>query len=339
MNSYLSNLFSGSDESQLTIKNRIRFLQSIVPDANDLSFLNDTKTVLARVKDTDNVGTQHTRMGSIMKALKLDPSLVNKKTYNIYKKLYDQLGIQKNDKKNHNVLSDKQKENQISIDELEVLLDERLKDIYEKYGLATFPSSVILTKLARDKNLFNFGSDFQKFISMAVYVYQPAIRNNYADMEWTTTKKGANDSNKNYYWKKPSGSKLIMRKYKNDYSLGEQYINVRPKLNQYMKNWYTLLTKMIGTNPTYVLNYTITSKSIKHNPNTESFKKQLPRTFNELTRLHITINSLRHAWEDKIQSQPNYNNLTVGEKEAIHKELLHNFDTAQRYQLLDRESE
>lgn len=337
MNSYLNNLFLNSDESQSTIKNRIRFLQSIVPDANDLSFLNNTRTVLARVNDSDNVGTKHTRMGSIMKALHLDPSLVNKKTYNIYKKLYDQLGIQKNDKKNHNVLSDKQKENQISIDELEVLLDERLKDIYEKYGLATFPSTAILTKLARDKDLYKFGSDYQKFISMAAYTYQPAIRNNYADMRWTTTKKGATNSNQNYYWKRPSGSKLIMRRYKNDYSLGEQYISVRPKLNQYMKDWYTLLTKMLEENPTHVMNYTITSKSIKYNPNTESFKKQLPRTFNELTGLHVTINSLRHAWEDKIQSSSNYNTLTIGEKEAIHKELLHNFDTAQRYQLLDRE--
>ena len=106
-----------------------------------------------------------------------------------------------------------------------------------------------------------------------------------------------------------------------------------------MKNWYTLLTKMIGSNPKYVLNYTITSRSIKHNPNTESFKKQLPRTYIDLTGLHITINSLRHAWEDKIQSDPNYNNLTVGEKEQLHLELLHRFDTAQRYQLLDRESE
>ena len=337
MNSYLSNLFSGSDESQLTIKNRIRFLQSIVPDANDLSFLNDTKIVLARVKDTNNVGTQHTRMGSIMKALELDPNTVSKKVFNQYEKSYNQLGIQKNADRDNNVMTDKQKRNQISIDELEVLLDQRLKDIYEKYGLATFPSSVILTKLARDKDLYRFGSDFQKFISMAVYVYQPAIRNNYAGMKWTTTKKGANDSNQNYYWKKPSGSKLIMRRYKNDYSLGEQYINVRPKLNQYMKNWYTLLTKMLGENPTYVMNYTITSKSIKYNPNTESFKKQLPRTFNELTGLHVTINSLRHAWEDKIQSSSNYNTLTISEKEAIHKELLHNFDTAQRYQLLDRE--
>lgn len=337
MNSYLNNLFLDSDESQSTIKNRIRFLQSIDLNASDLSFLNDTKTVLARVNDSDNVGTKHTRMGSIMKALHLDPSLVNKKTYNIYKKLYDQLGIQKNDKKNHNVLSDKQKENQISIDELEQLLDERLKDIYKKYGLATFPSNAILTKLNNDKDLYKFGSDYQKFISMAVYVYQPAIRNNYSNMRWVTAKKNASDSHENYYWKKPFGSKLIMRKYKNDYSLGEQYINVRPKLNQYMKNWYTLLTKMIQSNPTYVLNYIITSKSIKHNPNTESFKKQLPRTFNVLTHLHISINSLRHAWEDKIQSNPNYNNLTIGEKEAIHKELLHNFDTAQRYQLLDRE--
>jgi len=337
MNTYLNNLFADSTESESTIKNRIRFLKSIDPNATDFSFLNDTKTVLARVNDSDNVSTQHTRMGSIMKALELDPKLVSKKTYNTYEKLYDQLGIQKNANRDNNIMTDKQKENQISIDELEVLLDQRLKDIYEKYGLATFPSSVILTKLARDKDLYKFGSDYQKFISMAVYVYQPAIRNNYADMEWTATKKGANDSNQNYYWKKPSGSKLIMRKYKNDYSLNEQYINIRPKLNQYMKNWYTLLTKMIGTNPTYVLNYMITSKSIKHNPNTESFKKQLPRTFNELTSLHITINSLRHAWEDKIQSSPNYNKLTVGEKEQLHLELLHRFDIAQRYQLLDRE--
>lgn len=337
MNSYLSNIFSGSDESQSTIKNRIRFLQSIVPDATDLSFLNDTKTVLARVNDSNNVCTQHTRMGSIMKVLELDSSLVSKKTYNIYKNLYGQLGIQKNDKKNHNVMTSKQKENQISIDELEQLLDQRLNDIYEKYRMTTFPNTVNLTRLYHDKNLFNFGSDYQKFISMAVYVYQPAIRNNYADMRWTTTKKNASDSHENYFWRKPSGSKIIMRRYKNDYSLGEQHINVRFKLNQYIKKWYTLLTKMLGSTPIYVLNYTITSKSIKYNPNIESFKKQLPRTFNDLTGLHVTINSLRHAWEDKIQSDPNYNNLTVGEKEAIHRELLHNFDTAQRYQLLDRE--
>lgn len=329
--------FNNSTESASTISNRIRFLKSIDREATDLNFLNDTKIVLARVNDSDNVGTRHTRMGSIMKVLELNPKLVSKKVFNQYEKLYNELAIQKNANRDNNVMTDKQKENQISIDELEQLLDQRLNDIYEKYGLATFPSSVILTKLARDKDLYKFGSDFQKFISMAVYVFQPAIRNNYADMEWTTTKKGANDSNQNYYWKKPSRSKLIMRKYKNDYSLGEQYINVRPKLNQYMKNWYTLLTKMIGTNPTYVLNYTITSKSIKHNPNTESFKKQLPRTFNELTGLHVTINSLRHAWENRIQSSPNYNKLTINEKEAIHKELLHRFDTAQRYQLLDRE--
>lgn len=337
MNTYLNNLFADSTESESTIKNRIRFLKSIDPNATDFSFLNDTNTVLARVNDSDNVGTQHTRMGSIMKVLALSPKLVSKKTYNTYEKLYNQLGIQKNANRDNNVMTDKQKENQISIDELEVLLDQRLNDIYEKYRMTTFPNTVNLTRLYHDKNLFNFGSDFQKFISMAVYVYQPAIRNNYADMKWVTAKKNATDSNQNYYWKKPSGSKLIMHKYKNDYSLGIQYISARPKLNQYMKNWYTLLTKMIGSNPKYVLNYMITSKAIKHNPNTESFKKQLPRTFNELTGLHITINSLRHAWEDKIQSQPNYNKLTIGEKEAIHKELLHRFDTAQRYQLLDRD--
>ena len=331
--------FNNSTESASTISNRIRFLKSINREATDLSFLNNTKTVLTRVKDTDNVSTQHTRMGTIMKVLELNPNTVSKKVFNQYEKLYNELGIQKNANRDNNVMTDKQKENQISIGKLEVLLDQRLNDIYEKYRMTTFPNTINLTRLYRDKNLFNFGSDFQKFISMAVYVYQPAIRNNYADMRWTTTKKNASDSHENYYWKKPSGSKLILRRYKNDYSLGEQYINVRPKLNQYMKNWYTLLTKMIGSNPKYVLNYTITSRSIKHNPNTESFKKQLPRTYIDLTGLHITINSLRHAWEDKIQSDPNYNNLTVGEKEQLHLELLHRFDTAQRYQLLDRESE
>jgi hypothetical protein len=338
MNAYITNLFTDSTESESTIKNRIRFLMSLAnlfDDAKDLSFLNDTKTVLARVNDTNNVGTRHTRMGTIMKVL--NPNTITKKAFNQYEKLYTELGIQKNANRDNNVMTDKQKENQFSIDELEVLLDQRLKDIYDKYKMASFPSNVNLTRLYNDGNLFNFGSDYQKFISMAVYVYQPAIRNNYADMRWTTTKKNANDPTQNYYWKKPSGSKLIMRRYKNDYSLGEQYISVRPKLNQYMKNWYTLLAKMIGSNPINVLNYSITSKTIKHNPNTESFKKQLPRTFNELTGLHITINSLRHAWEDKIQSDPKYNKLTVGEKEQLHLELLHRFDTAQRYQLLDRD--
>ena len=257
--------FNNSTESASTISNRIRFLKSIDREATDLSFLNDTKTVLARVNDSNNVGTQHTRMGSIMKVLELNPNTISKKVFNQYEKLYNELGIQKNTNRDNNVMTGKQKENQISIDELEVLLDQRLKDIYEKYGLATFPNTVNLTRLYHDKNLFNFGSDYQKFISMAVYVYQPAIRNNYADMRWTTTKKNASDSHENYYWKKPFGSKLIMRRYKNDYSLGTQYINVRPKLNQYMKNWYTLLTKMLGSTPIYVLNYTITSKSIKYN--------------------------------------------------------------------------
>lgn len=342
MNLYLNNLFADSSESPITIKNRIGFLQSIadkVPDAKDLSFLRKEKIVLDRVNDSTNPGTRYTRLVHIMKALDMVDKAVSKKTYDRYNTLTNQVKPLKVAKVNDNILSEKQKDNLMSISHLDKLLELKLTKLYETYGLHRSLSKADLNKITRDGNLFKFGQEFQKIVSMAVYVWQPALRNNWAGMEWATTKRQASDDKTNYYLKKATTSQLIMRRYKNDYSMGEQIIDVRSKLDTLMKHWYLLLSAMLGEKPKYVLLYKINSKSISYNENTETFKKLLPRLFKDLCGKEQTINSLRHAWEKQIQTDIDYKNLSVNEKEQLHRELLHNFNTAQRYHLLYRESE
>jgi len=43
------------------------------------------------------------------------------------------------------------------------------------------------------------------------------------------------------------------------------------------------------------------------------------------------VNSLRHAWEKKIQEDPEYQRMTQGDRQALHHKLLHGVFTGQLY--------
>jgi hypothetical protein len=50
----------------------------------------------------------------------------------------------------------------------------------------------------------------------------------------------------------------------------------------------------------------------------------------------LTINDYRHIFEIAIQKDPNYKDMTIAEKEKLHESLLHNHNTALRYNLIWR---
>ena len=341
MEAYLKNLFEDSSEAKSTIKNRIGFLLSIareVPGAKDLSFLRKEKVVLARVNDSDNVGTRYGRMVHVIKAIDMVDGCVSKKTRDRYGALIVKLKPQKQDLNDNNVMSAKQAERYMTIGQLNKIVEHAYIDLNKRYEITKL-SKADLKRLITAGKIFTFAKEFQEVVLMACYVFQPSVRNNWGDLHIATSERQANkDNTKNYLLvnHRNKTMKLVMNEYKNKHSMGHQVIDLSAKLTALLFHWLVVVQTCIGQTPEYPLYYSINVSSATYAEKTDTIRKQIQRVFMKYTGKDIGINDLRHSWEKHIQSSDDYKRMTILERSELHRQLLHGYDVSQRYNLVQR---
>lgn len=347
MEQHIRNILTPKTKSAATLKNRTAYVFQLYrlldSNASDLSFLNDKRAVMELVKNSDNLGTQKTRLFHIYETINLDKSKVvpvDIKDY--YYNEADKLKTAVKTLEDTNIMNEKQKANHISIHSANLQLETHLKKVFTEYGMKTvniIPDDVFNKyndKSAR-KNVFTMAKAIQECVIPALYIWQTALRNDWAEL--TLTRKIIIPNTGNWLQLHKNGTMtIILNEYKNAKYFGKQRIQLNTKLNQLMLIWLNLLERILGKRPTHPLYYSINAKGeIRWISNAETLAKQLSRISTKLFGRAATINTFRHSHEMALQSSSEYQRMTVDERKKEHAKLLHSLETGQKYMLQRRD--
>lgn len=349
MNSYLTNLFEREGVSPSTLKARVAFLLScakIVPgNHTDLSFLNDTKAVLARIEDTENVGTRFNRFNYILSAIELvNPSPITKKAENFYRKQYAKYDELKNQSKNDNRMTQKQIDTFDDLGNMQSILATKFEELFDKYKIKNKkPTKADFERLSsiskKGDNWYRFGNEYQELMIMACYVFQPALRDNWSHMHFASSITKTKDQSNNYFRFNRSWSECVihMNMFKNVSIMGKnvQIPCTRPFV-ELMRGWYQFLLLSNGEAPEYPFLYDINmlAKSVIWIDSKNGLTQRIKRASKNVFGKDLNINAFRHIWEIHFHNDPQYKNNTIAESEQLHRMLLHSYDTAKRYALI-----
>lgn len=325
--------------SETTLKKRIQWLILLskkFENAKDFSFLNDYEKVLESVTSTDNIDSQWNRLWHIKSAINSDPALINDEAIKAYQDYINDKKEIRMRKADQNYKTEKQK---IALKETltfrQEQINEQIDNLYQIYGLDKSKNltKTVLTKLG--PQVFEFAKIYQKLLSLAMYILQPAIRNDYNDINIISAKNQATND-KNYIHIRPTKSVLILNNYKTANAYGKQEIEIQSdKLIKLINHWVQLLTFLLKQKPTKLFYYKITKTNIQSENGLDAIRKALGRNSELYLGQKLTINDFRHLWEIDIQTNPKYSKYTVEQKKQIHMRLLHSMDIAQKYNVID----
>lgn len=330
MDNYINEKLTGTAAAS-TLAKRISFLKSLAslfPSATNFSFLNETDQVMERVRKSSNIDTQWNGLWHVIQACKTDPNLIKDSTTKFYESEVNRMKKIRDDKRDKNTRTDKQTitlETELSTRQAE--LTKKIEDLFSSYDL---PYKIPTASKLKTLDINKFGKQLQELVICAVYLFQPALRNDWGALNLTGKMSGL-DINKNYLYIRGSTMRLIMNVFKNAKSLGQVIIEVRPKLVELLKIWISVLTKMIGHKPTYLLYYYITKSKCDFIDNDEALRRQIPRISKRIFGVEMSINDYRHLWEIDIQTNPSYAKMTIEDKKKLHLQLLHGIEIAQHY--------
>lgn len=345
MNQYMSNKLKGT-VGDITLKKRIGILTNIAsqfPNAIDFSFLNDTKAI-TKWLNKYTLSSKWTYLMHIIAAIKSDNNIIKPTTITYYNNLKESLWSKRDDETNHNVKNEKQIVSlAIDLPTRQNELREQIHELFSQYKLDYKP----LTKKVFNQivNKIEFIKSVQDLIICACYLFQPALRNDWAALHLIKKKPPTN--NQNYLYIRNGNMKLFLNTFKNVKSLGPQIIDVQPELSKFMTIWLSIinhhnndmkLSGEIGSshNPIeYPLYYWISKFKFYYQTEEDALRRAIPNAFDRVLGSKLSINDLRHLWEMYIQSDPNYMKLTQAEKINIHKQLLHGVAIAQLYNVQD----
>jgi hypothetical protein len=335
MNTYIQDKLAGT-AALTTLNKRVRFLTELadsLPQYTDFSFLNETKNVLERIQRSQNVDTQWNSTWHVLMAIRTDPSVVSDNAKQTYDTFMRELSVKRENKRLNNVKTPKQQatlETDLSKRQLEILtkLEKHFADHDIPYAVLTNGN---FNKL---QNKFLFAKQLQDLMILAVYILQPALRNDWGKLIITGKQTGLSND-QNYLYMRGQNNQLIMNVYKNSRSLGKQVIELRDPLIYLIKIWIDLLKKLTGNKPIHLLMYTITRDSIHYLDSEDALRRKIPRIALRVLGAPLSIDDFRHLWEIHIQSDPNYSKLTLEQKKRIHLQLLHSTHTALGYNVQD----
>ena len=175
------------------------------------------------------------------------------------------------------------------------------------------------------KNLYKY---YENYCILCMYVFQPAIRNDFYQMKIVYNKKDINTTD-NFILISPRSIYLYLNKFKTKDNFG----SVRLELNQFtvkqIRNMLKL-RKALGYTTESLFNH-VTAKAITPIQTPTAFINRLGNNSYKFFGKKYTINIYRSIWETSIQHDPNYQNLSLEERENIHKQLLHHTSVALSY--------
>lgn len=346
MDAKIKALLEPKTKSPATLKSRAAYIfqlyRALGGDREDFSFLNDKKSVMAMVRNSDNVGTQKTRLFNISEFVKLLPeSVMSKSVKEFYKKNADKMKQPAAELEDNNIMSQSQSEKHISIDSANLMLETALVKLFEKYNLPrTHVSAADFARLNTGKdrmNIYTFGKGLQELLLPACFVWQVALRNDWSDLTITRKVIGIPNTGNWLQILKNGKMNIILNEYKSAKHYGKVKFELTDKLTWLMSVWLDLLEKMLGHKPTKPLYYSVAASGKISLNKPETFARQLARVSKKIFNVEATINTFRHAHEMQIQNSEEYKRMTIKERKAIHAQLLHSLGTAEKYNLQRRD--
>jgi ribosomal protein S17E len=241
----------------------------------DLSFLNDFDKVMKTISD-ETLNTRKNRLIAIvvsLKAIDADKKLVEK-----YSEEMTKLAEESEERVKRQKLTDKQKENWVSYDEL-IKLTEKLFDDIKQQDI-----------LKKEKLTRGEYTTLQDYILLRTYLTF-SWRNDFADMKVIKNEK--EDDNKNNFLlvKKGIPDKFILNQYKTDSKYGKKTVKIPQSLAKVIKKFLKFnksgyfLTLQDGIRP-------INSNGITKALN-RLFQKHLGKTIGSSLLRHIIISHFR----------------------------------------------
>jgi hypothetical protein len=312
-NLFLNNSFN-------TRKERIRFLIKIgITDLNNYDVLNDINNIFnTYILNSNSNGTQKTRIFHIIEFLKLTN---NNDLLEKYRKKAEPII--------NNAIND-EKSNTTTKQDRYI----KLQDIQKKL-LEQIPDIITVKKFEKLKynEQINYVNKLQDYILLSLYIFTPAIRNNYWTLNIIKYKKDIDTStNLNYMILNQTHVYIYLQNYKNVSALKSIKIDIDKETQKLIKLYMKLLEILLNEKPKHFL-YHISLKKIepaKENATKTKIIDLSKKYFN----IPFSINDYRHMWEIYIQNSEEYKKMTYKQKEKLHNKLLHSIDTALKYNII-----
>lgn len=284
-----------------TRNKRINYLHNIgVNSLTDYDVLKDYNNIMLKyVLNSDNVGTQSTKIFHIIEFLK---HTNDKQLLNIYIELMKPLKKEYTEKQNDTstmVKSDRY-----------IPLQKLQEDLVKQSP--------------NDTNLKNY----QDYLLMCLYILNPALRNDYHNLK--IVKKAADIKKEyNYIVITPRVIYVYLNKFKNHKSIGSIRINLTEYTQKIIRNLFKIYRDKLDIQPPSLFNHISLTmvKPLSEDALLQHVISVSKKYFNQ----PLSINDYRHIWEIYYQNDINYKKLNLNEREALHKTLLHSMDAALRY--------
>ena len=316
--------FIGHTSSRTTIDNHINKILRInsisdIKYNNVIDLLNDSSNIIKLInKKYSNIATKKSFFISLVSFCK---TIINSN-----KNLIDEKHIQKyynhmlkfrdinNKEINNNTKNKKQKQNWVSWEELQKV-----------------PSIIKPLIFSKDNTPFKIYEIYTKYIITCLYTMIPPLRLDY---------------HKIHIFKKKSDVKIYkdydryiiledgimkLNKFKNVKKIGKQTIKLPNELKDIISKYYQFLIKN-----NYPHEFLLYSPRTKKEFSSNSFGKYVQKIFELYINKSVDVNMIRHSYSNFIVQDPNYNNLSINEKEKLHRQILHSKNVGEEYVKLDK---
>ena len=237
----------------------------------NLKFLRKTATILNKIADL-KIPTQRNYITSILVILTAQPKY--KATCEKYKQALRTLNDTYNEHINSHEKTEKEEKNWCNLKHLKnTVLNHYKREITER-------------QLNNKNTLTSKEFDlYQKYIISALYLLQPAVRLDFANMDIVTTRDDMEDKNKNYLLNISRNTKYFyINEYKTSAKHGQIEIKINKELNSILNNWLKI------NDSEYLL---VNKSGSKMTPNVLS--KAITKAFLPSGK-NISLNLLRKIW-------------------------------------------
>lgn len=316
-NTFVNTVFKGSDLKKSTLDHRLPYLNSL-----GLTKENYQKR-LANLDEVDsdlkNANTRLAHMFHIISFLRLvepDSDLTA-----AWVDRADAL-------RKKRIVSDKlniSKESEADLLELQRVLNEKGDQLLKDLPDNTLRKKRSLEALRALKQYYRI---LGKHLLLSLYINMPAVRNDFAYLHIATSKGALNDQD-NFIVVTGRTVYMVLNHYKTAGRYGSVKLDVGP-INAALIRGLLKVRKVLGWESPYLFAHQ-GSDGLTPIKGTNSLGKHIRVTSEEYFDKPYTINTYRHAWETHIQHSPEYANMTIAEREALHVKLLHSIGTALYY--------
>ncbi len=334
MESYLIENFKDK-YAKTTLRKRVSFLTQLADGAKDISFLNDTTRILHKLNSYTNPSTRWTMFMHIVEASKINPSLIKPETRKVYDDAIAKLQPEYQSHINNNVKSEHDKELlDTTLPEQQDLLKQAISNYFLSYHVDFKPLTATTIKRL-GAGLIPFAQGLQDLLYLSAYLFQPALRADYASMRVAT--KATKDTTNNYLFKRGNKMALLMHSFKNAKKFGSMEIPVRADFANIINVWLSVLKPLIHTTktPEHLMHYAIATTGTKWIGNDDSLARNLPNISKRILGRDYGVNGFRKLWESYIQRSDEDAEMTNEQRQKAHGEMLHGVAVAELYNQTD----